>query len=477
MKNTLTTNSQPHPVALANAASTDHGTGLLCLDLTHTGRITHMTNDDKFIEPFDGAMVQEQLDAAEQLVTNEDDDFFITGGAGTGKSYLVRALRSIIPISVCSTTAMSAINVGGVTVDRMFNFSREDWKVRSRPKLDEIMRSTAPNLLIDEASMIGASMAEPIYSAARRYRKRLILIGDMAQASPVKDTWATSHRLFADCKRIKLMHCHRQADRIYLDALNKIRMGVVDESVRETFRSCIDTSRDGTNTPDDYVRLFASNSLADDYNGKRFNKLPQSTPAVKLVGKAIDARADQRYELSSIEVKRAFDGARIADDEWMMIGARILIGVNDPAQEYVNGDSGIVTEITLTTKKVCSTMKDDQLPCNQVLFITVLLDRTGEEVNIFRITRDIKGAKGEPYFTLSGFPIRLGWAHTIHKAQGSTLRHAYVSLGSIVQAFKAESRHGVGYVALSRTTSLDGLRIDGWNDDAIFSSPEVKDFL
>lgn len=436
-----------------------------------------MPNDDRFIEPFEGAMVQEQLDAAQKLVENEDDDFFITGGAGTGKSYLVRALRSIIPISVCSTTAMSAINVGGVTVDRMFNFSREDWKVRSRPKLDEIMRSTAPNLLIDEASMIGCNMAEPIYSAARRYRKRLILIGDMAQASPVKDTWGTTHRLFQDCERIKLLHCHRQADQVYLDALNKIRTGLVDDSVRETFKPCIDTSRDGTNTPDDYVRLFASNALADDYNGIRFNKLPQSTPAVKLVGKAIDTRQDQRYELGSAELQRAFEGARIADNEWMMIGARVLIGVNDPAQQYVNGDSGIVTEITLISKHLCSEKKDDQIPCAQVLFITILLDRTGEEVDIFRISRDIKGPRGEPYFTLAGFPLRLGWAHTIHKAQGSTLRHAYVSLSSIVRAFKAENRHGVGYVALSRTTSLGGLRIDGWNDEAIFSSPEVKDFL
>jgi len=430
--------------------------------------------DEFFIEPFDGHMIPEQLAAAEQLVKDEENDYFITGRAGSGKSYLVKALRSIIPISVCSTTAMSAINVGGVTVDRMFNFSREDWKTRSRSKLDDVMRETAPNILIDECSMIGAQMAEPIYSAARRYRKRLILVGDMAQACPVKDTWGTKSRLFQECERITLQHCHRQTDGAYLDALNKLRFGIVDDSVRAAFKQCIDPSN---NASDDYVRLFGTNALADDYNSMRFNKLPQRTPAVKLVGNYTDLRSNQTYELGDSEIKRAYEGARIANDEWMMIGARVLIGVNDLNNRFVNGDAGLVTEIVMGNGEKFSIRKDDQIQCARVSYITVLLDRTGEEVDIGRVERVISGPTREPLYHVIGFPVKLGWAHTVHKAQGMTLSHAYVNLSSIAKAFRDEGRHGIGYVALSRTTSLDGLRIDSWDDNAIYSSPDVKDFL
>ena len=48
-------------------------------------------------------------------------------------------------------------------------------------------------------------------------------------------------------------------------------------------------------------------------------------------------------------------------------------------------------------------------------------------------------------------PVRLGWAVTIHKAQGATLEAARIDLGR--RAFSP----GQTYVALSRLTSLEGL--------------------
>jgi ATP-dependent exoDNAse (exonuclease V) alpha subunit len=48
-------------------------------------------------------------------------------------------------------------------------------------------------------------------------------------------------------------------------------------------------------------------------------------------------------------------------------------------------------------------------------------------------------------------PVRLGWAVTIHKAQGSTFDAARIDLGR--KAFSP----GQTYVALSRLRTLDGL--------------------
>lgn len=430
--------------------------------------------EDQFIIPFEGVLIQEQLEAAERLIKDEENDYFVTGGAGTGKSYLIKGLRSIIPISVCSTTAMSAINVGGITIDRMFNFSRDTWKTRNKSKLDEIMRETAPNILIDESSMIGENMADCVYNAARRYQKRLILVGDMAQASPVKDKWATKTRLFREAKRINLQHCHRQSDQTYLNALNHIRAGIVNDDVRREFAQCIDKTN---SCSDDYVRLFATNSLADDYNAVRFNKLPQTTPAVKLIGEYTDMRQNTQWEVSANDIKRAFEGARIANDEWMQIGARVLIGMNHINGWYVNGDAGIVTEITKGDGSKLSQSDAAQVPSRHIVSITVLLDRTGGEVTVERCDRMVTDHRGRATAQVTGFPVKLGWAHTIHKAQGMTLQHAYVSLSSIAQGFRDEGRHGIAYVGLSRTTTIAGLRIDSWVDEAVYCSAEVRDFI
>ncbi len=54
--------------------------------------------------------------------------------------------------------------------------------------------------------------------------------------------------------------------------------------------------------------------------------------------------------------------------------------------------------------------------------------------------------------TFSQFPLKLAWAITIHKSQGLTFEKAIIDA-------RASFAHGQVYVALSRCTSLSGIKL------------------
>ena len=69
---------------------------------------------------------------------------------------------------------------------------------------------------------------------------------------------------------------------------------------------------------------------------------------------------------------------------------------------------------------------------------------------------------------MSQIPLRLAWAITVHKSQGMTLDAARIDLR---KAFV----EGMGYVALSRVRSLEGLSLVGINQMALRISQEALD--
>jgi hypothetical protein len=101
-----------------------------------------------------------------------------------------------------------------------------------------------------------------------------------------------------------------------------------------------------------------------------------------------------------------------------------------------------------------------------------------EEIEVRTMTGKLIEAKRESWMIeedgkikaeISQYPLRLAWAITIHKSQGMSLDAAEIDLSDSFE-------RGMGYVALSRVRSLDGLFLKGINDVALEVNPEVLEF-
>jgi exodeoxyribonuclease V alpha subunit len=114
----------------------------------------------------------------------------ITGGAGTGKSYLIAHLANSgaehgQKVLLCAPTGKAAkrleeLEAGpAATIHRMLGFDGKDWAMNADNPLD------ADLLIVDEVSMMDTSLACRLFSAVDQARTRVVLVGDHNQLPPV----------------------------------------------------------------------------------------------------------------------------------------------------------------------------------------------------------------------------------------------------------------------------------------------------
>lgn len=407
--------------------------------------------------PSHGELTTCQTSALDKL--EREGNIFLTGAAGTGKSFLLdRYLKdkSSAAFPIVASTGAAAVLVGGRTFHSFFGLGIMEGglhaailRAAKNKKLITRLLS-AQCVIIDEVSMLSGMTLFAAEQIARRVRGRdepwgglrIIAVGDFAQLPPVtpggqQKDWAFLH----DVWRASAFHpallstVMRTKESEFLTILNHVRKGEVNEHVRDFLNRHMDATED----QEEGTRLYAHRAKADEYNLRRLDGLNARLHSVRTL-----YEGDERYLDNA---KRAMP---IAEELHIKENALVMMRKNDPSFQrlYVNGSLGHVKQIE-----------------EELLHIELF---TGETIEVQKEKFSYLDGDGRELLCAWNFPVSLAWATTIHKAQGASLDRMTVDLSSLWEP-------GQAYVALSRVRSPAGLSIERWSPNGIRAEPLVTD--
>lgn len=374
----------------------------------------------------------------------EGKNIFLTGKAGTGKSFVTKSLieklikqrKNVIALA---PTGIAANNVGGATIHSTFSlppFGVLDYKECNFVKpTKRVVLNAIDVILIDEVSMLRPDILDAINWTLIKNGCRnsleniqLILVGDMAQLGIVADDNMVSVMLkeyggtsfeFAniykklDIVKIELDEVLRQSDNEFIDNLNIIR----DGKKSEYFRKFVKNKSNG-------IVLAPHNATVEKYNFEGLNSLE---------GEKYVFRAEIEGNLKAVDFN--LDPIITVKD-----GSKIMYLANSKNNPLINGTLGT---FIANNGKFFIEVKGEHYALEQKKFTKK--DYVFNEELGMLVLKEL-GA-------ITQYPIKLAYALTIHKSQGLTFEEVTVDL--TLPCFAK----GQMYVALSRVTTPNGLTI------------------
>jgi len=395
--------------------------------------------------------INDEFKSAFDLMEYAKECLFITGKAGTGKSTLLKYFKANTgkKIIVLAPTGVAAINVGGQTIHSFFRLPpkiiQKDIIKRLR---DKSLIKNLDMVIIDEVSMVRSDLMDGIDYALRLNRGKMktpfggvqmVFFGDLFQLSPVVENEARqlleerylspyffSAKVFDDChiRAIELSTIYRQKDTSFMELLNRVRNKEHTKEDLDTLNKRV--REDATvSKKDSTVILTTTNILANTINQDRLSKL--SGKEITYEAMAFGKFKESTYPTdASLKLKK---------------GAQVILLKNDPDKRWVNG----------TLAKVIALSKDSIVVDINGLTYDVPVVKWQKIEYSYNEAED--KIEAEVVGDFVQYPIKLAWAITIHKSQGQTFDKVIIDMGH--GAFT----HGQLYVALSRCTCIDGIRL------------------
>ena len=408
------------------------------------------------------------FDAIERGARN----ILILGQAGTGKSTFVNYLKSASKkrIICACPTAVSALNIGGQTIHSLFQIAPRDFvmpdllKLKARPRN---VLSAADLLIIDEISMVSPDVLDAMDILARQARHsnapfgglQVVAIGDLFQLPPVitRDAeqfyaaeYGHPNAYFFDShvyKRADFMRAdfdlvYRQSDDALLNNLKTLRLAENPAPALEYFNSCkIEDASKRANA----VIITPFRAAADSINKARLEQI--AAPMVSYNGE-LTGNFNEKDVPAPMNLT-------------LKVGALVVFVKNSDRGDWHNGSTGIVCDLGANEIKVRLLGGDKKI-----------VDVKPEKWEKMEYARDENAKLMENEVgSYRQFPLALGYAMTIHKAQGKTLDAVVVDIS------RGAFAHGQTYVALSRTRGAADMHINAplRPRDIIFD-PRVLEF-
>ena len=407
-----------------------------------------------------------------EYIEGSENNIFVTGRAGTGKSTLLTHLieNTKKSVAVCAPTGVAALNVAGATIHSLFGFplgllGNQDLRRHISRRTRDVL-GAVDMLIIDEVSMVNADIMDGIDFAMGIAKGRsrlpfggaqLVMFGDPYQLAPVpgnneeraymaenyQSNWFFDAHVWQkdSLERYELTEIFRQHDEHFKQILNAIRVGQATQEMLDVINAA------GNRWPphDEVIRLNTMNVSVDSVNVQKLAKL--TTPSKKFT--ASFSAADEKAFGRSLPAEAVIE---------LKVGAQVMFIKNDdggrrdssgaPVKRWVNGTIGTVVELP-SSGGVVVEVEGERLDVGQSTWEKVryeVEETFDEETGKFKET-----LIAVPVAEFKQIPLRLAWAVTVHKSQGQTYDEVQIDMGA--KAFSP----GQTYVALSRVRSLEGL--------------------
>ena len=446
----------------------------------------------------------------------------VTGAGGTGKSHVISLIQHVVvdlfhrtnvvdPADISpdvmqdgrnpmkptalltASTGAAAFNIGGSTIHSALLVFQNQLGADKASVLQSQLHQLQL-LIIDECSMVGSQMLslvnerccfikQNIHRDAVRDENRrnfgninMTLTGDLKQLEPVmmtaiyKQPRITSLKdfvepLWHDFKLHELTEVMRQKDKEFAHFLCRIREECPEENSADDLllRSCeIPVPFEHNDYPRNVLHVFAQNIPANSYNEMMLNSLDGELMISAAVDSVSGAYGGQKVQFS----EKMSDTGNLKSELKMKVGCRVMLTQNlDVVDGLTNGAygkvMGFIQKPDDQTKIHCVMVKFDNQNAGKQFKRNIWREDYPDCVPIKRVEANFPISSGKKSLTATRFqfPLNCAYGVTIHKVQGLTMDKIVVNMDPALGRYKK----GQAYVAFSRVTSLEGLKIKGYN--------------